>query len=67
MSPVPREASETAAYTLSPSEAAEILGVHPRTLKRWVSNGKVKALRTPGKWLRFRREDLDQFLRENAA
>lgn len=49
----------TAGYDLSPTEAAEYVGVHPQTIKRWVRQGKVQAFRTPGGWYRFRREDLD--------
>lgn len=46
---------------LSPVEAADILGVHEDTLKRWAKNGKIRASRTPGGWWRFERADLDAF------
>lgn len=52
-------APQTAGYDLSPTDAAEYVGVHPQTIKRWVREGKVAAFRTPGGWYRFRREDLD--------
>jgi excisionase family DNA binding protein len=29
-------------------EACSTLGVHPNTLRRWESNGKIQAVRTPG-------------------
>lgn len=49
-------------YTLTPSEAARILGVHADTLKRWADDGKVAYWRTPGGWRRFRREDIEALL-----
>lgn len=39
-------------------EAAEILEVHPDTVRRWADQGKVPFVRTPGGERRFRREDL---------
>lgn len=39
-------------------EGAEILGVHPETLRRWADSGKVPSVRTPGGERRFRREDI---------
>jgi excisionase family DNA binding protein len=44
---------------LSPTEAAELAGVHPDTLKRWARLGRIPAVRTPGDWWRFRREDIE--------
>lgn len=40
-------------------EAAECLGVAPKTLARWVACGAVPAYRLPSGRLRFCREDLD--------
>ena len=34
-------------------EAAERLGVHPVTLRRWSESGKIRAVRTPGGHRRF--------------
>ena len=51
-------------YDLSPADAAEVLGVHVETLKRWARDGKVRAWKTPGGWWRFRRADLDALLPE---
>ncbi len=42
--------------------AAQRLGIHPKTLMRWVRDGLVTAVRTPGGRLRFRPEDLDTFV-----
>lgn len=46
-------------YTLSPTAAAERLGVHVDTIKRWARAGKIPAWRTPGGWWRFSPADLD--------
>ena len=40
---------------LNLGEAAEILGVHPSTLRAWADHGEIPAHRTPGKHRRFRR------------
>jgi len=45
------------------SEAAEVLGVHFTTLRRWVDAGQVPCIRTPGGRRRFRKPELDAFLR----
>lgn len=49
-------------FDLSPTEAAAIIGCHEDTLKRWAADGKIPAFRTPGRWWRFRRSDIDAFL-----
>lgn len=47
------------------SEAAEYLGVSPNTLRNWVNNGKIAAMRHPVNSYRlFKREDLDEFLKQ---
>lgn len=43
-------------------EAAEILGVHPATIRNWADKGSLPARRTPGGHRRFRREDLEAWL-----
>jgi excisionase family DNA binding protein len=35
------------------SEAAELLGVSTRTIRRWESEGRIKAIRTEGNHRRF--------------
>jgi excisionase family DNA binding protein len=42
-------------------EAAEILGVHPTTVRHWADSGDLPSQRTPGGHRRFRRRDLDQW------
>lgn len=49
-------------YPLTSQQAADYVGVHVDTLKRWAADGKVRAFRTPGKWWRFNQADLDDFL-----
>lgn len=52
-------------YPLTPTEAADYLGVHVETVKRWAREGKVKAARTPGGWWKFNEADLDAVLVPN--
>jgi excisionase family DNA binding protein len=45
---------------LSTKQAAEYLGVHPKTIHNWIAKGKIKAHRSPGgRLLRFDRTELD--------
>lgn len=46
------------------SEAAEYLGVHFTTLRRWADAGFLPYLRTPGKRRRFTKKALDTFLEQ---
>ena len=46
---------------LNLSDAAELLGVHPSTLRSWSDRGDIPAHRTPGKHRRFRRADIEQW------
>ncbi len=39
-------------------EAADILGVHPATVRNWADKGELPSRRTPGGHRRFRRSDL---------
>ncbi len=47
-------------YTLS--EAAEILGVHPHTIRKWEWAGKIKCVRTPGGRRRIPESELKRIL-----
>ncbi|MCT7995120.1 IS607 family transposase [Laspinema olomoucense] len=38
---------------VKPKEAAEILGVHERTLRRWDENGSIETIRTPAGQRRY--------------
>lgn len=48
---------------LTLSEAAQRLGVHPSTVRRWTDSGDLLCARTPGGHRRFLAEHLDAFLR----
>ncbi len=48
---------------LSLSEASELLGVHPVTLRRWANRGILPTIRTPGGHRRFRRQDVEALMR----
>jgi excisionase family DNA binding protein len=48
---------------LSLSQAAELLGVHPGTVRTWADQGSLPAQRTQGGHRRFRRADVEQWQR----
>jgi len=48
---------------LSLSQAAELLGVHPGTVRIWADHGHLAAQRTQGGHRRFHRGDLEQWQR----
>jgi excisionase family DNA binding protein len=48
---------------LTLSQAAEILGVHATTLRRWADEGQIRCMRTPGGHRRFLEQDLRSFVR----
>ena len=43
---------------LTPAETAEILGVDPKTLVRWLDKGWLSAIRTPGNHRRYREAEV---------
>lgn len=51
---------------LTRQEAAEYLKVHPDTLFRWTSDGKVKYARL-GNAIRFKKVDLDDFMERESV
>ena len=54
------------ATLLSVSEAAERLGVHVSTVRRWTSDGTLPEVRTPGGHRRFPVEAVERLRRERA-
>lgn len=44
---------------LNLSETADMLGVHPATVRAWADQGKIPARRTPGGHRRFARTDVE--------
>ena len=50
---------------LTVREVADLLHVHPNTLRRWSNKGVIRAYRiTPRGDRRFKREEIDRFLTE---
>jgi excisionase family DNA binding protein len=50
---------------LTVREVAELLHVHPNTLRRWSNKGRIRAYRiTPRGDRRFKREEIVRFLKE---
>jgi excisionase family DNA binding protein len=46
---------------LSLSQAAEMLNIHPTTLRRWADDGEIAVMLTPGGHRRFALSDIEQF------
>ena len=51
---------------LSLSEAAELLGMHPATVRLWADRNELPSRRTNGGHRRFRRSDIETRLRQDA-
>lgn len=47
---------------LTLGQAAQLLGVHPNTLRRWADDGDIHCTRTPGGHRRFREVEILAFL-----
>jgi excisionase family DNA binding protein len=47
------------------SEASDYLGVHFSTLRRWTDDGKIPCYKTPGGRRRYRKSDLESYLRHS--
>lgn len=52
---------------LTSGAVAKIFGVTPETVTNWADEGKLPSFRTPGGHYRFRRADVDAFLRPTEA
>ena len=44
----------------TPDEVAELLRVHPATVRRWIGSGQVHAIRLPGGNYRITEAELDR-------
>lgn len=52
---------------LTLAEAADRLRLSPRTVQRYVADGRLASLRTPGGHPRFRAEDVEALLEQVAS
>lgn len=52
---------------LSATEAAKMLGIHSRSLRRWVETGRIRAVKFPSGRYYFRPADIRAVLRGDAA
>ncbi len=43
------------------AQAANLLGVHPESLRRWEREGKIQSYRTPGEQRRFLKREIERF------
>ncbi len=50
---------------LSLKQAADRLGIHPTTLRRWADSGEIPIMLTPGRHRRFAISDIDRFAEEH--
>lgn len=48
---------------LTLAQTAELLSVDTVTIRRWISQGKLRGYRIGGRMIRIKQEDLDQFVR----
>ena len=63
--PPRRPVPDRAKVMLRISDVAQLLGVHPNTARRWSDRGMLKQYRLTSRGdRRFKREDVDAFLRE---
>ena len=49
---------------LTLTEAGELYGISPHTIRRWARLGKLPVVRLGGRTLRFRVEDLENTVKE---
>ena len=47
---------------LTPREAAQMLGVSPKTVVRWAAEGRISSLVTLGGHRRFKRDEIVELL-----
>ncbi len=62
--PKPQKPALPPTPMLTTNDLARILGLHPNTVRRWSNQGLLKAYRIGSRGdRRFRREDIDDFLK----
>lgn len=63
--PTPQRPALNSKVMLRTSEVAQLLGLHPNTVRRWSNKGVLKSYHIGSRGdRRFRRKDVDGFLRE---
>ena len=63
--PVSRKPDLSSRVMLTTADVARFLGLHPNTVRRWSNKGLLKSYRISTRGdRRFRREDVDGFLKE---
>ena len=55
------------AHLLTAQVVADILDVHPETVLRWTRRGEIPARRLPGGQIRFREDEIEEWLDERAT
>jgi excisionase family DNA binding protein len=62
----PKKSDLASKLMLTTGEAAQLLGVHPNTVRQWSKKGALPAFRVGRRGdRRFRREDIDSFLQHS--
>lgn len=65
---VPKKRALDSKLALRCGEAAELLGIHPNTLRKWANRGILKCFRiTPRGDRRFRKQEVEAFLKRGTA
>lgn len=62
MATKPARVTIESAY-ISLVEAGEVLGVHSRTIRRYISNGQLTGYRIGDRLVKVKRADLDQMMK----
>lgn len=50
---------------LTPKQVADLFQVDPKTVTRWAQSGKLTCIRTLGGHRRFRRDQIEAYLKEH--
>jgi excisionase family DNA binding protein len=59
--------ARAAGQLLTAREVAQVIGVSTETILRWTRRGDLPAIRLPGGAIRFREDDLEQWLSHRAT
>jgi excisionase family DNA binding protein len=52
---------------MTPGEVANLFRVHVSTVARWATEGRLRAIVTPGGHRRYRREDVEELFGRSGA